>query len=60
VKLSYILKVTYPIATVMAKIYSLAMVIIALRSMVLAVYNSSSPFQAKALIRLLWSFGKGY
>jgi hypothetical protein len=40
VKPSYILKVIYPIAAVMAKIHSPAVVMRALRSMVLAVCDS--------------------
>jgi hypothetical protein len=43
-KLSYFLKVTYPIATVMARIHSPAVVIRAPRSMVLAVYDTVGTF----------------
>jgi hypothetical protein len=39
VKPSYILKVTYPIAAVMAKIHSLAIAMRALRSMVFITYE---------------------
>jgi hypothetical protein len=53
VKPSYILKVPYPTVAVMVKIHRLAVVMRALRSIVLAVYDSSSPFQAEALMRLL-------
>jgi hypothetical protein len=42
VKPSYILKVTYPIAAVMAKIHSPAVAMRALRSMVLAVCDNWS------------------
>jgi hypothetical protein len=40
----YILKATYPIATVMMKIHSAAVAMRAPRSMALAVCDSSSPF----------------
>jgi hypothetical protein len=52
-KLPYTLKVTYPIATVMMKFHSLAVAMRAPRSIILVVCDSSSPFQAKALIRPL-------
>jgi hypothetical protein len=55
-KLPYFLKVTYPIAAVMARIHSLAVAMRAPRSMVLVVCDSSSPFQAEALTRLLQLF----
>jgi hypothetical protein len=50
VKPSYILKVTYPIAAVMAKIHSLAVAMRAPRSMVLAVCDSASSCPAAAPI----------
>jgi hypothetical protein len=52
----YFLTVTYPIAVVMVRIHSLAVAMRAPRSMVLVVCDSSSPFQAEALARLLQVF----
>jgi hypothetical protein len=59
-KLPYFLKLTYPIAAVIVRIHSPAVAMRAPRSIVLVVCNSSSPFQAEALTRLLRLFCKGY